>query len=145
VAQASAFKVVYAGLTKGLQGLFVELLMGARAFGLLDEILKRYEESFPGLLDKVTSSIVGLRIHAGRRAEEMDELKRTFNHHRMKSFMAPAAQKVLQAIAALDVSKPSDSGAREGELLETLELFFGKGLLQKHKPSSAPGRIHAAG
>jgi hypothetical protein len=59
--------------------------------------------------------------------------------------MAPAAQKVLQAIAALDVSKPSDSGAREGELLETLELFFGKGLLQKHKPSSAPGRIHAAG
>jgi 3-hydroxyisobutyrate dehydrogenase-like beta-hydroxyacid dehydrogenase len=145
VAQASAFKVVYAGLTKGLQGLFVELLMGARAFGLLDEIHKRYEESFPGLLGKVTSSIVGLRIHAGRRAEEMDELKRTFNHHGMKSFMAPAAQKVLQAIAALDVSKPSDSGAREGELLETLELFFGKGLLQKHKPSSAPGRIHAAG
>jgi 3-hydroxyisobutyrate dehydrogenase-like beta-hydroxyacid dehydrogenase len=145
VAQASAFKVVYAGLTKGLQGLFVELLMGARAFGLLDEILKRYEESFPGLLDKVTSSIVGLRIHAGRRAEEMDELKRTFNHHGMKSFMAPAAQKVLQAIAALDVSRPSDSGAREGELLETLELFFGKGLLQKPKPSSAAGRIHAAG
>ena len=34
--------------------------MGARRFGLLDEIVKRYEESFPGLLDKVTSSIVGL-------------------------------------------------------------------------------------
>ena len=66
VAQASAFKVVYAGLTKGLQGLFVELLMGARRFGLLDEIVKRYEESFPGLLDKVTSSIVGLRIHAAQ-------------------------------------------------------------------------------
>ena len=146
VAQASAFKVVYAGLTKGLQGLFVELLMGARRFGLLDEIVKRYEESFPGLLDKVTSSIVGLRIHAGRRAEEMDELKRTFNHHGMKSFMAPAAQKVLQAIAALDVSKPSDSGAREGELLETLELFFGKGLLQQEqKESTSTEQIHAAG
>jgi 3-hydroxyisobutyrate dehydrogenase-like beta-hydroxyacid dehydrogenase len=145
VAQASAFKVVYAGLTKGLQGLFVELLMGARAFGLLDEILKRYEESFPGLLDKVTSSIVGLRIHAARRAEEMEELKQTFNHHGMKSFMAPAAQKVLESIAALEVSKPSESGMREGELLETLELFFGKGLLQEHKPSSEPGPIHAAG
>ena len=43
--------------------------MGAKRFGLLDEILKRYEESFPGLLDKLTSSIVGLRIHAARRAE----------------------------------------------------------------------------
>jgi 3-hydroxyisobutyrate dehydrogenase-like beta-hydroxyacid dehydrogenase len=144
VAQASAFKVVYAGLTKGLQGLFVELLMGAKSFGLLDEILTRYEESFPGLLDKVTSSIVGLRIHAGRRAEEMDELKRTFNHHGMKSFMAPAAQKVLQSIAGLDIGKASDSGAREGNLLDTLELFFERGLLQEQKPSSSPGQLHAA-
>lgn len=128
--QASAFKVVYAGLTKGLQGLFCELLMGARRFGLLDEVRAQYEESFPGLLEKVSSSIVGLTIHAGRRAEEMDELKRTFNHHGMKSFMAPAAQKVLEAIAALEVGQASASGARQGELAETLELFYRKGLLQ---------------
>lgn len=128
--QASAFKVVYAGLTKGLQGLFVELLMGARRFGLLNELRAQYEESFPGLLDKVSSSIVGLRIHAGRRAEEMDELKRTFHHHGMKSFMAPAAQKVLEAIAALGVDAASDSGARAGDLTQTLEQFYGQGLLR---------------
>src|SRR5215475_1546540 len=144
VAQASAFKVVYAGLTKGLQGLFVELLMGARSFGLLDEILKRYEESFPGLLDKVTSSIVGLRIHAGRRAEEMDELKRTFNHHGMNSFMAPAVKKVLQSIAALEIGKASDAGAREGDLLETVELFFQKGLLRKKVDEALPSHIQKA-
>ena len=69
--------------------------MGARRFGLMNEVRAQYEESFPGLLDKISTSIVGLRIHAARRAEEMDELKRTFNHHGMKSFMAPAAQKVL--------------------------------------------------
>jgi 3-hydroxyisobutyrate dehydrogenase-like beta-hydroxyacid dehydrogenase len=146
VAQASAFKVVYAGLTKGLQGLFVELLMGAKRFGLLDEILKRYEESFPGLLDKLTSSIVGLRIHAARRAEEMDELKRTFGYHGMKAFMAPAAQRVLQSIAELDVGKTSATGGREGDLLGTLELFFKKGLLQQEqKESSSTEQIHAAG
>jgi 3-hydroxyisobutyrate dehydrogenase-like beta-hydroxyacid dehydrogenase len=146
VAQASAFKVVYAGLTKGLQGLFVELLMGARRFGLLDEILTRYEESFPGLLDKVTSGIVGLRIHAARRAEEMDELKRTFAHHGMKAFMAPAAQKVLQSIAELDIGKAAATGGREGDLLETLELFFQKGLLQQEqKESTSTEQIHAAG
>lgn len=128
--QASAFKVVYAGLTKGLQGLFCELLMGARRFGLLEEVRAQYEESFPGLLDKVSSSIIGLRIHAGRRAEEMDELKRTFNHNGLESFMAPAAQKVLEAIAALDTGRPSDDGARQGDLSETLELFYQKGLLR---------------
>jgi 3-hydroxyisobutyrate dehydrogenase-like beta-hydroxyacid dehydrogenase len=133
VAQASAFKVVYAGLTKGLQGLFVELLMGAKSFGLLDAILKRYEESFPGLLDKVASSIIALRIHAGRRAEEMDELERTFNHHGMNAFMAPAAKRVLESIAALELGKPSESGERDGDFLPTLELFYQKGLLQKKK------------
>jgi 3-hydroxyisobutyrate dehydrogenase-like beta-hydroxyacid dehydrogenase len=128
--QASAFKVVYAGLTKGLQGLLCELLIGARSFGLLNEIRAQYEESFPGLLDKVSSSIVGLRIHAGRRAEEMDELKRTFKHHHMKSYMAPAVQKVLEAVAALNVDQASDNGARTGDLIETLELFYEKRLLR---------------
>lgn len=128
--QASAFKVVYAGLTKGLQGLFVELLMGARRFGLLNEIRAQYEESFPGLLGKVAPSIVGLRIHAGRRAEEMDELKRTFHHHGMKAFMAPAVEKILRSIAGFDLREGSETGAREGDLLGTLELFFQKGLLQ---------------
>jgi hypothetical protein len=71
-----------------------------------------------------------LKIHAGRRAEEMDELKRTFNHHGMNSFMAPAVQQVLEAIAALDVGQASASGARQGDLQETLELFYKKGLLR---------------
>ena len=128
--QASAFKVVYAGLTKGLQGLFCELFMGARRFGLLKELTAQYEDSFPGLIDKVSSSIVGLRIHARRRAEEMDELKRTFNHHGMESFMAPAVQKVLESIGALESGQASESGARQGDLQETLELFYQKGLLQ---------------
>jgi hypothetical protein len=48
----------------------------------------------------------------------------------MNSFMAPAVQKVLEAIAALEVRQVSDSGARQGDLLETLELFYEKGLLQ---------------
>jgi 3-hydroxyisobutyrate dehydrogenase-like beta-hydroxyacid dehydrogenase len=135
--QASAFKVVYAGLTKGLQGLLCELLMGARRFGLLNEVRAQYEDSFPGLLDKVSSSIVGLRIHARRRAEEMDELKRTFNHHNMKSYMAPAVQKVLEAIAALNVDQPSDNGARAGDLIGTVELFYEKGLLQSEPKGAA--------
>jgi len=134
--QASAFKVVYAGLTKGLQGLFCELLMGARKYGLLDEIRAQYEENYPGLLDKVSSSIVGLRIHAGRRAEEMAELKRTFNVQGLNSYMAPGAQKVLQAIAALNLGQGSDDGARQGDLAETLNLFYEKGLLQIKSPGN---------
>ena len=75
----------------------------------------------------------------------MVELKQTFNHHGMKAFMAPAAQKVLQAIADLDVRQTSETGAREGDLLQTLDLFFNKGLLQKKTPPSSLGQVQAAG
>lgn len=129
--QASAFKVVYAGLTKGLQGLLTELLVGARKFNLLPEIMRRYEESFPGLVSKVGGSIAALPVHAGRRAEEMRELRATFQHHGLKAVIAPATQKVLEQIAALDCGKPSETGGRAGDLLETLELFFQRGLLQQ--------------
>jgi hypothetical protein len=149
VAQASAFKVVYAGLTKGLQGLFVELLVGAKKFGLLEEIITRYEESFPGLLDRIAPSIIGLRMHAGRRAEEMAELKQTFQHYGMTAVVAPAVRRILQEIAGLHGGQGSETGTREGNLLETLELFYNEGLLQERRgvaadstapvPASAPG------
>ena len=129
--QASAFKIVYAGLTKGLQGLLTELLLGARKFDLLQEIMRRYEQSFPGLVGAAGRSIASLPVHAGRRAEEMRELRATFRHHGLKAVIAPATQKMLEQIAALDCGKPSETGAREGELLETLELFFQRGLLQE--------------
>ncbi len=131
IGQASAFKIVYAGLTKGLQGLFVELLIGARKFGLLGEILKQYDESFPGLPGKVGQSIAALPVHAGRRAEEMVELSQTFRHYGLKAVMAPATRKVLKSIASLNVGKASEVGAREGGLLETVELFFQQGLLRE--------------
>lgn len=131
IGQASAFKVVYAGLTKGLQGLFVELLVGARKLGLLSEIVHQYDESFPGLLSRIGPSIVGLKVHAGRRAEEMTELSQTFRHNGLRAVMAPATKKLLQGIAALDSAVASATGDREGSLLETLELFFQSGLLQE--------------
>jgi hypothetical protein len=65
----------------------------------------------------------------------MDELKRTFDHFGMNSFMAPAAQKVLEAIAALPRREASASGARTGDLAETLERFYEMGLL-RNSPES---------
>lgn len=133
IGQASAFKIVYAGLTKGLQGLITELLLGARKFDLLQPILKRYDDSFPGLVDKVGASIAALTLHAGRRAEEMRELTETFRHYGFEPVIAPATRKILEEIAALELGKPSESGAREVELLEALELFSSRGLLERKK------------
>ena len=99
---------------------------------MLDEIRSQYTKAIPAA-GKVSAD-VGLRIHAGRRAEEMDELKRTFYAQGLDSYMAPATQQVLQAIAALNTGQVSASGARQGDLAETIELFYEKGLLQFKSP-----------
>ena len=129
VAQASAFKVVYAGLTKGLAGLLTELLMGAKRFDLLDEILDRYEESFPGLTQKVGGGITSLPLHAGRRSEEMAELAETFRHFGLNPIVTPSIEGILKSIAALELGQPSGKGERTGSLVETIDLFAAKGLL----------------
>ena len=116
------------GSPRGCRDLFCELFMGARRFGLLKEMTAQYEESFPGLIDKVSSSIVGLQ-HPRRAARRGDGRTQAHVpiHHGIDSFMAPAAQKVLESIAALKPGQASDSGARQGDLPETLELFYRQG------------------
>jgi len=129
--QASAFKVVYAGLTKGLAGLLTELLMGAKKFDLLHEILERYEESFPGLTTKVGQGITSLPLHAGRRSEEMAELAETFRHFGLEPIVTPSIETILKTIAALEVGEPSSKGERTGSLVETINLLAEKQLLSR--------------
>src|SRR2546430_1025388 len=78
-------------------------------------------------------------------AAKMDELKRTFNHYGMDAFMAPAVKKVLQSIAALEIGKASETGARDGDLLGTVELFFQKGLLQNSSNARATSASPSVG
>ena len=106
-------------------------MIGAKSLNLLDQLIACYEERFPGLVSNVGRSIAALPVHAGSRAEEMDELEQTFQHYGLKSEMAPATRKVLNAIAALNIGKASEDGTRRGTLVETLQMFVDNGLLKK--------------
>lgn len=134
IGQASAFKIIYAGLTKGLQGLLVELLIGAKGLKILDQIIECYDERFPGLIQKVGRNIAALPIHAGRRSEEMEELHRTFQHYGFEPEMPMAAGRVLEKIATLNMEDSSEDGERKWSLAEALEALYAKGFLRKKTP-----------
>ena len=125
--QASAFKVLHAGLSKGLAGLFTELLVGASALGLLDETLNDYDRNYPGLVQKISNSIGSLPLHARRRSEEMIELGETFAYYGLAPIVVPAVEKILSAIADLDTGA---AGARRQPLVEAIKLFSERGLLR---------------
>jgi 3-hydroxyisobutyrate dehydrogenase-like beta-hydroxyacid dehydrogenase len=127
--QASAFKIIHAGLSKGLAGLFTELLVGANALGLLRETLDDYEDNYPGLLHKISNSITSLPVHAKRRSEEMIELRETFAYYGIDPIVVPSVEKILRSIADLHTGEPHKRGEN---LVDTIQLFSDRGLLRRN-------------
>ncbi len=136
--QASAFKVIHAGLTKGLAGLFTELLVGAEKLGLLDETLEDYERSYPGTASKVGQTMLSLPLHAGRRAEEMVELRETYLHYGLNPIIVPAVEKVLKGIAALKPGEGAGRKARADSLVDVIKSFTERGLLRNGRSPKKP-------
>lgn len=97
--QASAFKVLYAGLTKGLSALGVELLAGAERLGLGELLLEKYHAEHPGVASFWEHNLPGLPPNARRRAQEMVELAETLQQLGLTAHMATAAQAVLESVA----------------------------------------------
>ncbi len=138
--QASAFKVLHAGLSKGLAGLFTELLVGAEKLGLLSETLQDYERSYPGIASKVGQSMLSLPLHAGRRAEEMVELRETYHHYGLNPMVVPGVEKVLKGIAALKPGEGAGSEARAEPLVEIIKSFTERGLLRRGFSGKKPSQ-----
>ena len=127
---ASALKILSAGMNKGLQCLLTEILVSAKSLNLVNELIESYNDRFPGLIPKIGRNIVALPVHAVRRAQEMEELERTFRHYGLQSNMIPAARKVLTDISDLKLGQSSEYGVQEGKLSEIIEQFFENGLLK---------------
>jgi len=101
IGQASAFKMVYAGLTKGLSSLSVELLLTARSLGLFDQIMERYRLSYPEVADFMVRMLPDLPWRATRRSQEMEELSATIKSLGLHPVMAPASGKALKRLGEL--------------------------------------------
>ena len=134
VGQASAFKMAYAGFTKGTTSLLIELTLTAHAWGFLDAILEKYRETYPDAFKMFKGQLTRLPEHAARRSEEMTELTAMAEAVGLSPIMAPGADQVLRAMARLvwDPADPTDRAALQEKLpLEALiPLLAAKGVLR---------------
>ena len=74
VGQASGMKLCYAGMTKGLSTMALDLLLAATALGVEETVLEQYQRSMAGVLQFVDRFVPGNPKRAIRRAEEMPEV-----------------------------------------------------------------------
>ncbi|HEY8693969.1 MAG TPA: DUF1932 domain-containing protein [Chloroflexota bacterium] len=97
--QASAFKVLYAGVTKGLSAMGMELLAGAERLGVGAELLEKLRLDWPNVAAFFDRNLPGLAPRAKRRAQEMEELAETLEHLGIAAPLARGAQAGLEAVA----------------------------------------------
>jgi L-threonate 2-dehydrogenase len=120
--EASAFKVFYAGMTKGMSALGMELLAGAERFGLRERLMDRYRSDHPSVASFFESNLPGLPPRSERRAEEMTELAETLEELGLDSFMAAATQRTLASVA----DRHAEDGAAELSNLDELLRWWAK-------------------
>ena len=123
--QASAFKIVYAGLTKGVSALLMELLLLAHSLGILEPIMAQYRSKFPDLLRFAESSLPGLPFRAARRSDEMAELSLTIAAEGLTPVMAPASQQLLASLGDLNWrAEYSEEEAEKWDIKTVLALLY---------------------
>lgn len=123
--QASAFKIVYAGLTKGVSSLMVELLLLAHSLGILEPIIAQYRRKFPDLVRFAESNLPGLPFRAARRSDEMEELSRTIAAEGLTPVMAPASRRLLASLGELNLrAEYSEGEAEKWDVQSVIALLY---------------------
>jgi len=132
IGQASAFKMAFSGLNKGLVALLYELTVAAQEFGCLDELLRRYTALLPGVMQSLEWLVPTYPVHATRRAEEMRELAETLEHFGFSSVMARGTQQTLAAVGQLGLAERFPERGEDGwTMREVIEVLAQGGALKK--------------
>ncbi|MFC1970997.1 NAD(P)-binding domain-containing protein [Chloroflexota bacterium] len=128
IGQASAFKMMYAGMTKGISSLAVELLVTAYSIGIFDEIMEKYRHDKPELVGFIESILPGLPFRAGRRSEEMAELVPVIKNEGFIPCMASGSQEVLKMIGDLNFRSQYSDDDEAGWSLKDAVGIMSRGL-----------------
>ena len=131
IGQASAFKIAFSGLNKGLAALLFELTVAGKEFGFLDELLRTYTALLPGVMQALEWLTPSYPMHAARRADEMAELADMLEHFGFFSVMARGTQATLAAVGKLKLAERyPERGEDNWTMREVIEAIAREGALK---------------
>ena len=121
---ASAIKLVRSIFMKGLASLMVEMLQGADAYGVCDEVVASIGKSMDGIPFErhLTRLVTGTAIHCARRGAELKGSIAMMEEARLEAEMTTAAKHCHEALEKYRFAERYVSAKPEGwrEIIEAL-------------------------
>lgn len=121
----SAIKLCRSVVIKGMEALFIESLLGARRYGVEEQVLASLAETFPGLDWERQASYFWRRVvqHGRRRAEEMREAAVTIGDAGLTPTMASATADLQAFVASLRAAGVFESARADAQWRELADLI----------------------
>jgi 3-hydroxyisobutyrate dehydrogenase-like beta-hydroxyacid dehydrogenase len=136
--QASALKMIVAGIPKGLSALFIETMLFAQDMQLLNEAVEACDELYPSIMEIVRRMLPTYPQHAARRCEELQEVEETMLLSGLTPRIVHAVREVTSALADSEWPKHDRQQWTIAELIQEIQK---QGALQSSKAHQSPGRM----
>lgn len=100
IGTASAFKMTYAAMTKGVNALLTNVMLAAEGHGFLELFLQEANQSQAHLAQRANANISRLPCDAARWEDEMRQIARSFDDIGLPSSFHIGAGEIMQILAA---------------------------------------------
>jgi len=104
IGQASAIKMCYAALTKGLKALCTELLTAAETLGVSQSLKQQFQLSQPALYEHMERGLPSMPMKSRRWVGEMEEIAQTFEQVGLTPKMFAGAADVYRFVGTSDLA-----------------------------------------
>ena len=104
IGHASAIKMCYAGLTKGLTAMCTELLVAAELLGISEPLAREFQQSQAAMYQRMERGIPGILDRARRFEGEMEEIAKTFGFVGLTPKMHEGAAEVYHLVGQSDMA-----------------------------------------
>jgi 3-hydroxyisobutyrate dehydrogenase-like beta-hydroxyacid dehydrogenase len=103
VGDASAIKMVRSVFAKGLEGLFVEMLLAGKKYGVMEYVIDSISKSLEGkkIRDVMNTLVVSQAYHSERKKSEMDFVIDVLNQVDVKPLMSTATRDTFKWLSEL--------------------------------------------
>lgn len=110
VGDASAIKMVRSVFAKGLEGLFVEMLLAGKRYGVMEYVIDSISKSLEGkkIRDVMNTLVVSQAYHSERKKSEMDFVIDVLNRAGVQPIMSTAARDTFKWLAEMKLKTEID-------------------------------------